>query len=178
MALAMANGLTLCNPLLGGPVCQFNSSALARISADGSALEFATCLDNCSVPGIAFGRDGSLYVGVSPYLYLSGDPTGVLRLDTSSAPAIALDQISNAFRGNTADVISGGLYSLAGSDFQTPAIDLRLNAQPRSPDGAWRGSGDTRRSPGGNRANEPESGDGCSALRTSRRLHRRTAHFQ
>jgi uncharacterized protein (TIGR03437 family) len=125
LALATGNGFPLHNPLVGGPACVANSSAIAKISPDGSVLEFATYLDNCGVPGIGLAKDDSLYVGVSPGQ--SGGPAGVLHLDTASIPAISLDQISNAFSGDTSSVVGGGLYSLTGSGFQAPTIDLGLN---------------------------------------------------
>jgi uncharacterized protein (TIGR03437 family) len=131
LALSTGAGLPLHSPLLGGPTCSYNSSAVAKISPDGSALEFATYLDNCGVPGIALGPDGSLYAGVSPNL--RGDPAGLLHLGTASAPGISLDQISNAFSGDASAVVAGGLYSLSGTGFSPPVMDLGLNAGQKLP---------------------------------------------
>jgi len=124
LGLATGGGLPLRSPLLGGPACSTNSSAIARLSPDGSRLEFATYLDNCGVPGIAPADDGSLYVGVSPGRQSSA---GVLQLSAANAPAISLDGIANAFSGDASAVARGGLYSLAVPSLQPPVIDLGLN---------------------------------------------------
>ena len=126
LALATGNGLPLHNPLLGGNLasCPNNASAVARLSADGAALAFATYLDNCGIPGIAVDRDGSLFVGVSPSERL--DAAGVLKLNTTSASAISLDQIMNAFSSDSSAVVGGGLYSLAVPGLQAPTTYLGL----------------------------------------------------
>jgi uncharacterized protein (TIGR03437 family) len=51
----------------------------------------------------------------------------VLHLAAATPPAISLDQVANAFSGNTNAVAYGGLYTLSGTGFQFPAIDLGLN---------------------------------------------------
>jgi photosystem II stability/assembly factor-like uncharacterized protein len=58
LAMATGAGLSLQNPLLAGPGCLNNSSAIARISADGSSLQFATYLDSCGIPGVAIAGTG------------------------------------------------------------------------------------------------------------------------
>jgi uncharacterized protein (TIGR03437 family) len=126
VAMAAGRGLPLHDPLLAGPTCFLNSSAVARLSPDGSALQSATYLDNCGIPGIALAPDGSIYAGVSPSR--SRNPAGVLHLAAAVPPAISLDQVANAFSGNTNAVAYGGLYTLTGTGFQFPAIDLGLNA--------------------------------------------------
>jgi uncharacterized protein (TIGR03437 family) len=131
LALSTANGLPLHNPLMGGPACGVTSSAVAKLSPDGSSLEFATYLDNCGAPGIALAPDGSLDVGVSPSRY--GAPAGVLNLDTAKTPSISLDQIVNAFSGDGSVVVGGGLYSLTTVGLQAPTIDLGLNASQDLP---------------------------------------------
>ncbi len=132
LGLATGRGLPLHNPLLAGPACFVNSSAVARLSADGSTLQFATYLDNCGAPGIALAQDGSVYAGVSA----AGlrNPAGVLRLGTPAAPALSLDRVANAFSGNTNAVAFGGLYSLTGTGFQFPAMDLGLSPTRNLPD--------------------------------------------
>ena len=131
LALSTGAGLPLHSPLLAGPTCSYNSSAVAKISPDGSALEFATYLDNCGVPGIALAPDGSFYAGVSPNR--RGGPAGLLHLGTASAPGISLDQISNAFSGDASAVVAGGLYSLSGTGFSPPGMDLGLTAGQKLP---------------------------------------------
>jgi uncharacterized protein (TIGR03437 family) len=126
LGLATGNGLSLHNPLLAGPACDINSSAVAKISADGSALQFATYLDSCGVPGIAFASDGSIYAGASPSR--RENPAGVLRLNTRAAPPISLDGIANTFSGDDTAVVGGGLYKLTGAGFGATTIDLGLNA--------------------------------------------------
>lgn len=111
------------NPLLAGPACSTNSSAVAILSADGSKLDFGTYLDDCGVPGVAFANDGSLYAGV--YHSYSG-PAGVLRVPTTTRAAISIDRISNAFSGDSSAVAGGGLYTIEGSGFNPPAIDLGI----------------------------------------------------
>ncbi len=126
LAMATGSGLPLRKPLLAGPACGTNSGAVARLSPSGSALEFATYLDYCGIPGIALAADGSLLAGVSP---LTSDASAeVLGFTTTGNPAVSLDGIANAFSGDTSAVALGGLYALTGSGFQAPAIDLGLNA--------------------------------------------------
>jgi uncharacterized protein (TIGR03437 family) len=63
----------------------------------------------------------------------SGEPfgpdsiAGVLHLNSTNPQAISLDQISNAFSGDSSAVVGGGVYSLSVSGFQPPPVDLRLN---------------------------------------------------
>jgi uncharacterized protein (TIGR03437 family) len=113
LSMASGGGLPLNNPLLGGPAClylaPFQSSAVAKISPDGTALEFATYLDNCMPPGIALAADGSVYAGVT-----STDPNGpagVLRVPASGAGPV-LNSIANAFSGDATAVVEGGLFAL------------------------------------------------------------------
>ena len=130
LALETAGGLALHSPVLAGPTCGATSSAIARLSSDGSTLQFASYLDGCGVPGIALASDGSIYAGVSPRL-----PAGlaaVLSLPARNT-AFSLDQISNAFSGDATTVTVRGLYSITGSGFQPATIDLGLNASKDLP---------------------------------------------
>jgi hypothetical protein len=124
--MATGSGLPLRAPLVAGPAYSTNSSALVRLSPSGSALEFATYLDDYGIPGIAMAADGSLLAGVSPMA--SGVPAEVLCIPATGAGGVSLDGIANAFSGDPGAVVFGGLYSLTGSGFQAPAIDLGLNA--------------------------------------------------
>jgi uncharacterized protein (TIGR03437 family) len=119
VGISTGAGLPLHNPLLAGPTCAYNSSALAKLSPDGSTLQFATYLDSCGVPPLALARDGSVYAGAA--LETSA---AVLHLASNSAPAISLDGISNAFSGDGNAVVGGGLYSLTATGFQPPSINL------------------------------------------------------
>jgi hypothetical protein len=65
LAMTGGAGLPLRSPLLAGPACMGNSSALARLSADGSTLQFTTYLDNCGAPAVASVSGGSVYAAVS-----------------------------------------------------------------------------------------------------------------
>jgi uncharacterized protein (TIGR03437 family) len=128
--VATGQGFPLHNPMLGGPTCSITSSAVAQFSADGSTLEFATYLDDCDVPAVAWARDGSLYAGVT---HAYSGPTGVLHLTTTAPAPISLDRISNAFSGDAGAVVGGGLYTIEGAGFQPPVIGLGLNASQDLP---------------------------------------------
>ena len=130
LAMAAGGGLPLRNPLLAGPACGANSSAVARLSPDGSSLEFATYLDNCGVPGIALAEGGSLYAGVSP---LFSDHAAALLHVRASVSTITLDGIANAFSGDASAIAIGGLFSLKVSGLQAPTIDLGLNPKQNLP---------------------------------------------
>jgi len=116
LAMATNAGLALQNPLVAGPSCDDNSSAIAKISADGSTLQFATYLDSCGVPGLAL-ASGLIYAGVT---------SSVLNLTPGTTP-ITLNQISNAFSNDQSAAVPGGLYTLSVAGFQPPSIDLGLN---------------------------------------------------
>jgi uncharacterized protein (TIGR03437 family) len=131
LALGTGGGFPLHNPLLAGPSCAVNSSAIAKLSADGSSLLFATYLDACGIPAIAAGPNGSIYAGVAPSR--PDNPAGVLRVSIPSAPAISLDRIANAFSGDASAIVAGGLYTLTGTGFQFPVIDLGLNSAKELP---------------------------------------------
>jgi uncharacterized protein (TIGR03437 family) len=130
-------GFPMHNPLLAAPTCPYDSSEppptsafIARLSADGSTLQFGSYLDTCGAPPVALAGDGSIYVGVANNNLTRGVPNsiaGVLHLSATNTPAISLNHISNAFSGDSSAVVGGGLYSLSVSGFQPPAIDLRLN---------------------------------------------------
>jgi uncharacterized protein (TIGR03437 family) len=126
LALSTGNGMPLRTPFVGGPACGASllSSAVAQITADGSSLQFATYLHNCDVPAIATTRDGTVYVGASGAS--SSDSAGVLRWTPAAPPAVALDRIANAFSGDVASVVPGGLYTLSGSGLAPASIDLTL----------------------------------------------------
>jgi len=126
LGLSTGSGFALHGAVLAGPTCSFNSSVVAKLSPDGSALQFATYLDSCGAPAIALAQDGAVYAGAT-----SKNEASVLRVDTTIAPAISLDRISNAFSGDANVVVGGGLYTLTASGFQAPFIDLGLNpSQP------------------------------------------------
>ncbi len=131
LAIAAGGGFALQDPIVAGPsFCAF-SSAIAKLSADGSTLQFATYLNNCGVPGIALAPDGSVYAGVSPLP--TENTTSVLHLKTSNAAAISLNGLSNAFSGDASAVVYGGLYSIAISGFEPPAMNLGLNPAQNLP---------------------------------------------
>lgn len=126
MAMATGAGLALQNPLVAGPACGSTSSAIAKISADGSTLQFATYLGSCGVPGVALSSNGSIYSGISPEVPDSA--ASILNLSTTTAAPIVLNQISNAFSGDQNAAVAGGLYTLTGTGFQPASIDLGFNA--------------------------------------------------
>jgi uncharacterized protein (TIGR03437 family) len=130
-------GFPLQNPLLAAPTCPYSystpplSAVIARLSADGSTLQFGSYIDTCGAPPIALAGDGSIYVGVANDNFARGvnnSIAGVLRLSAKNPQPISLNQISNAFSGDSSAVVGGGLYSLAVSGFQPSAINFRLNS--------------------------------------------------
>jgi uncharacterized protein (TIGR03437 family) len=125
IAMTTGAGLALQNPLLAGPTCLGDSSAIAKISADGSTLQFATYLNSCGSPGVAIDADGSIVVGVTSNY--PGGGAAVLNLGVPNASAISLNQISNAFSGDQNAVVGGGLYTLTGYGFEPAPIDLGIN---------------------------------------------------
>ena len=131
VAMSGGTGMPLHHPLVGGPACSQTTSAVAKLSPDGSALQFATYLDDCGTPGLALAPDGSIYAGVSLSSYQG--PAGVLRLNPASLPAVSIDGIVNAFSGDGSAVVEGGLYTLAISGFQAMPVDLGLNANQTLP---------------------------------------------
>jgi hypothetical protein len=130
LAVSAGGGLPLRNPLLAGPACGANSSAVVRLSPNGSSVDFATYLDNCGVPAIALAEGGSLYAGVSPRL--TGHAAALLHV-RPSASTITLDGIANAFSGDAGGVAVGGLYRLNASGLQAPTIDLGLDSKQNLP---------------------------------------------
>jgi hypothetical protein len=135
LGLGAGAGFALHNPLLAGARQSINSSALAKLSPDGSALEFATYLDDCGAPAIALAADGSIYAGVSSVPCSSTGPAGVLHLTTANPPPISVDWISNAFSGDSNAVVGGGLYTISGTGFSRhPSISASIRARtcPRS----------------------------------------------
>ncbi len=124
LAMASDAGLPLAAPLIAGATCGFNSSAVAKLSADGSSLLGSTYLDNCGVPGIAFAPDGSVYAGVSPVAGEGADE--VLHLTNSSA-GISIGQIANAFSGDPSAVAPAGLYSISVSGVTLASINLTID---------------------------------------------------
>ncbi|HEX5430776.1 MAG TPA: SBBP repeat-containing protein, partial [Bryobacteraceae bacterium] len=131
LGLVSGQGLPLKTPLLAGPDCSYHSSAIAKLSPDGSGIEFATYLDGCGIPAIALGKNGSLYAGVSPTA--TNRSMGVLRLPAASSPGISLNGISNAFSGDATAVVAGGLYSIAISGVQTQAVNPGLEPAQNLP---------------------------------------------
>lgn len=132
LALAGYGGLPLRSPLIAGPACSGNSTAIAKLSADGSTLQFATYFDSCGIPAIAVGPNGSIYAGVSPLQ--SGTATSVLRIPNPNPAAISIDAISNAFSADATAVTSGGLYAISTSGVPEPSVDLGLNPSADLPD--------------------------------------------
>lgn len=124
ITLTTEAGFPLAKPLQGAPECDSTSSVLAKVRADGSALEFATYLGGCGIPALAFGRDGV------PIASTVGPPsrtsTSVLRVETP-ATSISLDSITNTFSGDPGGIVPGGLYTLAVSGFTPPAADFGLH---------------------------------------------------
>jgi len=142
VALSTGSGLALHAPLLAAPACSYNSggsSAVAKLSSDGSSLDYATYLEGCGAPGIALAKDGSIYAGVSRPAILARSLYhtigSVFHLRSTAGPSstlgltsgLTLDGVANAFSGNAAGVTGGGLYSITGTGFQPPVIDLGLN---------------------------------------------------
>jgi uncharacterized protein (TIGR03437 family) len=106
-------GFPTVRPVYGGPPCLWLSGAAARLSPDGSRIDFGSYFDTCAAPGVAPSGDG-LIVG-------AGDR--VMRVSaTSSAPRI--DAITNAFSGDPSAVVDGALFMLAISGFTPPSADL------------------------------------------------------
>jgi uncharacterized protein (TIGR03437 family) len=125
-AFSAGAGAPLHAPLLAGPTCvQGFTSGVAKLSADGSSLLFATYLDACGIPAVTVNHAGTVYAGVAPSA--PANQAGVLRLNVP-ATAVSLDGIVNAFSGDANAIVPGGLYSLSVSGMQLPGIDLGLNA--------------------------------------------------
>jgi uncharacterized protein (TIGR03437 family) len=124
LGLSSGQGLPLRHPLLSGPGCSYygpyESTALIKLSPDGSTLQYGTYLDNCGPAQVALAPDGSVYVGVTATT--PGGPAGVLRLKPSDTVGPSLDGIFNAFSGDGAAVSAGGLYTVVGTGLQASAI--------------------------------------------------------
>lgn len=125
LAMVSGGGLPLQNPLLAGPTCEFDTGAIAKISADGSSLQFATYLDGCGVPGVATAGDGSI---------VASNGGAVLKLTGPNPGPISLNGVANAFSGDSSAVTAGGLYTLTGSGFQPGPVDLRINPSENLPE--------------------------------------------
>jgi uncharacterized protein (TIGR03437 family) len=124
LSMSTGLGLPLRAPLLAGPSCSYESSGIAKLSPDGSSLQFATYLTGCGAPAIAVAPNGSIYAGVA---------SSVFNFNATTR-AFSLDQVSNAFSGDPSAVTPGGLYSLSGSGFPSvPSIDLGLNPSQNLP---------------------------------------------
>jgi uncharacterized protein (TIGR03437 family) len=124
VGLAAGPGLSLSRPLLGASLCSELSGAVARLSADGSRLDFATYLDGCGPAAVAPQKDGSILATTSPETWRSG-PARLLRIPPP-APGPSIDAISNAFSGDRSGVVTGGLLNLAVSGPALPSVDLGL----------------------------------------------------
>jgi uncharacterized protein (TIGR03437 family) len=129
LSLATGAGFTLLNPQLAGPTCGQYSSALAKLSADGSTLQFATYLTGCNPTPIALA--GGVLAGVSSTA--PGIAAAVLRIGTSGSSGISLNGIANAFSGDASAVTSGGLYALSVSGFQPAAVNLGITPAKNLP---------------------------------------------
>jgi uncharacterized protein (TIGR03437 family) len=129
LGLSTGPGLPLRDPVLAGPGCSDNSSAIAKLSPDGSTLEFATYLDYCGGPPITLGNDGSIYAGAAT---MQG-AAEVARLSAPTAPPVTVDGISNAFSGDASAIVGGGLYTITGTGCQPAAMDLGLNPSQNLP---------------------------------------------
>lgn len=100
-------GLPLKRPAYGAPTCWSNTAAVARLTPDGSALDYASYIpQHCA--------------GATPPVQLPGFATGP-----------SLDGIANAFSGDPTAVVTGGVYSLSVSGATLPSIDLTLS--PKDP---------------------------------------------
>lgn len=130
IGMATDQGLPLRHPLLAGPTCDDTSSAIAKLSPDGSTLVFSTYLDDCDAPAVALSPDGSVYAGVSAGgTVISGGvraPAGVLHMDATNFPPVSLDQILNALSGDAGAVAENGLYAITGTGFAPPATTPSL----------------------------------------------------
>ena len=131
LAMETGAGLALQNPFLAGPGCGYSSSAIAKLSGDGSSLQFATYIDGCGIPAVAVARNGSIYAGVPSIT--SGFEAVVLNFNAANPAGVSLNQVSNAFSGDASAVTAGGLYSLAASGFQPGSIDLGINPSQNLP---------------------------------------------
>ncbi len=127
LAMSAAKGVRLAHPFLGAPapapVCPSNGAAVARLSADGSALQYGAYLPACGLPAIAAAQNGAVYAGVTQ---VGEGYTAVVKVPTANAAPISLDGVANAFSGDSTTLVAGGLYSLAVSGFQPPAANLGL----------------------------------------------------
>lgn len=100
-------GLPLKRPAYGAPMCWGNTAAVARLTPDGTALDYATYIpQHCA------------------------DPIAPLNLAVS-ATGPSLDGVANAFSGDPTAVALGGLYTLTISGVTLPSIDLTLT--PKDP---------------------------------------------
>jgi len=122
LAIATGGGLALRSPVLAGPNCGYNSSAIVKLSADGSSLQFATYLDGCNAPAIA--SNGSIF---------AASVSSVLQLNAAPAP-FSIDRIANSFSADPSAVTVGGLYSLTGTGFPAvPKVTYPLNPSQKLP---------------------------------------------
>lgn len=127
LAFGTGGGFSLRNALVGGPACSSDSSVIAKLSSDGSTLDFATYLDACGAPPLAAAPDRALYAGHN------AGAGGVLRLPIPADAAIDIQQVWNAFSGDASAVVPGGLYSLAAPGSSLPTTDLGLDAKQDLP---------------------------------------------
>jgi uncharacterized protein (TIGR03437 family) len=132
LGLSSGQGVPLRHPLMAGPGCTYygpyESSALLKLSPDGSGLQFGTYLDNCGPPPVALAPDGSVFAGVTATT--PGGPAGVLRLQATDAAGPSLDGIFNSCSGDAAAVSGGGLYTVTGSGFGAANVTVTFDDHP------------------------------------------------
>jgi uncharacterized protein (TIGR03437 family) len=132
LGLSSGQGLPLRHPLMAGPGCgyfgPYESTALIKLSPEGSMLQYGTYLDNCGPAEVAPAPDGSVFVGVTATT--PGGPAGILRLKPSGAAGPSLDDIVNAFSADGAAVSAGGLYTLTGTGLQTGSVSVTFDDVP------------------------------------------------
>ena len=132
LGMSSGQGLPLRHPLLAGPGCTYygpyESSALAKLSPDGSTLLYGTYLDNCGPPPVALAPDGSVYAAVTATT--PGGPAGILRIKPTDGSGPSLDGIFNAFSGDGAAVSENGLYTLTGTGWQAGNVSITFNDVP------------------------------------------------
>lgn len=126
VSLAAAGGLELLHPLVAGPTC-YNSSAYARLSADGSSLLAGSYLDSCLAPALALAPDGSLLASVASQKVFMPNATGVQRLDLQSGGTLEIERVENSFGGDATGIVANGLYTLTVPDLTAAVADVGLN---------------------------------------------------
>lgn len=124
LAMTSGGGLALRSPIVAGPNCSYSSSAIVKLTADGSQLQYATFLDTCGVPAIALAPNGSIFAGAA---------AKVLNFNLTNPP-FTIDQIANSFSGDPSAVTVGGLYTITGTGLPAVAkVTYPLNPSQKLP---------------------------------------------